>query len=124
MNFDWNGNGKSDAFDNYMDMKVSGSDSSGNDDESEANDSSSSSCKKTSNTTDNKELKGISEAIRYSDNSVLVGNERELLKKLEELKDDLTDISSEDDIRTKINEINVLIKSRNVYLKQNRRGNF
>ncbi len=46
MNFDWNGNGKSDAFDNYMDMKVSGSDSSGNDDESEANDSSSSSCKK------------------------------------------------------------------------------
>lgn len=60
MNFDWNGNGKSDAFDNYMDMKVSGSDSSGNDDESEANDSSSSSCKKTSNTTDNKELKGIS----------------------------------------------------------------
>lgn len=60
MNFDWNGNGKSDAFDNYMDMKVSGSDSSGNDDESEANDSSSSSCKKTSNITDNKELKGIS----------------------------------------------------------------
>lgn len=60
MNFDWNGNGKSDAFDNYMDMKVSGSDSSSNDDESEANDSSSSSCKKTSNTTDNKELKGIS----------------------------------------------------------------
>ena len=60
MNFDWNGNGKRDAFDNYMDMKVSGSDSSGNDDESEANDSSSSSCKKTSNTTDNKELKGIS----------------------------------------------------------------
>ena len=60
MNFDWNGNGKSDAFDNYMDMKVSGSDSSGNDDESEANDTSSSSCKKTSNITDNKELKGIS----------------------------------------------------------------
>ena len=60
MNFDWNGNGKSDAFDNYMDMKVSGSDSSSNDDESEANDSSSSSCKKTSNITDNKELKGIS----------------------------------------------------------------
>ena len=58
--FDWNGNGKSDAFDNYMDMKVSGSDSSDNDDESGANDSSSSSCKKTSNTTDNKELKGIS----------------------------------------------------------------
>ena len=31
MNFDWNGNGKSDAFDNYMDMKVSGSDSSDSD---------------------------------------------------------------------------------------------
>ena len=59
--FDWNGNGKSDAFDNYMDMKVSSSDSSdSDDDESGANDSSSSSCKKTSTTNENKELKGIS----------------------------------------------------------------
>lgn len=59
--FDWNGNGKSDAFDNYMDMKVSGSDSSDSDgDESGANDSSSSSCKKTRTTNENKELKGIS----------------------------------------------------------------
>ncbi len=61
MNFDWNGNGKSDAFDNYMDMKVSGSDSSDSDsEESGANDSSYSSYKKTSTTNDNKELKGIS----------------------------------------------------------------
>ena len=38
--FDWNGNGKSDAFDNYMNMKVSGSDSSDSDgDESETNSS-------------------------------------------------------------------------------------
>ena len=59
--FDWNGNGKSDAFDNYMDMKVSGSDSSDSDgDESGTNDSSPSSCKKTSTTNENKEHKGIS----------------------------------------------------------------
>ena len=59
--FDWNGNGNRDAFDNYMDMKVSGSNSSDSDgDESGANDSSSSSCKKTSTTNENKELKGIS----------------------------------------------------------------
>ena len=38
--FDWNGNGKSDAFDNYMDMKVGGSDSSDSDgDKSETNSS-------------------------------------------------------------------------------------
>ena len=59
--FDWKGNGKSDAFDNYMDMKVSGSDSSDSDgDESGANDNSSSSCKKASTTNEKKELKGIS----------------------------------------------------------------
>lgn len=59
--FDWNGNGKSDAFDTYMDMKVSGSDNSDNDgEESRTNTSSSSSCKKTNNATESKELKGIS----------------------------------------------------------------
>ena len=59
--FDWNGNGKSDAFDNYMDMKVSGSDSSDNDDEeSRTNASSSSSYKKSNNTNESNELKGIS----------------------------------------------------------------
>lgn len=45
--FDWNGNGKSDAFDNYMDVKVSGSDSSDSDgDESETNSSPTSTHKK------------------------------------------------------------------------------
>lgn len=61
MNFDWNGNGKRDAFDNYMDMKVSGSDNSDNDgEEIRTNTSPSSSCKKTNNATESKELKGIS----------------------------------------------------------------
>ena len=55
--FDWNGDGKSDAFDTYMDMKVSGRDSSdSNGDESETN----STHKKYSNPNENKELKGIS----------------------------------------------------------------
>ena len=59
--FDWNGNGKSDAFDNYMDMKVSGNDSSNSDsDESETSTSSTSTHKKSSNSNESKELKGIS----------------------------------------------------------------
>ena len=56
--FDWNGNGKSDAFDNYMDMKVSGSDNSDSD-ESGTSVSPTSTRKKTGNSND-KELKGIS----------------------------------------------------------------
>ena len=59
--FDWNGNGKSDAFDNYMDMKVGGSDSSDSDgDKSETNSSPTSIHKKSSNSNESKELKGIS----------------------------------------------------------------
>ena len=59
--FDWNGNGKSDAFDNYMDMKVSGSDSSNSDSgESETSTSSTPTHKKSSNSNESKELKGIS----------------------------------------------------------------
>ena len=59
--FDWNGNGKRDAFDNYMDMKVSGSDSSDSDgEESGTNVSSASPYKKSGNFNENKELKGIS----------------------------------------------------------------
>ena len=59
--FDWNGNGKSDAFDNYMDMKVSGSDSSDNDaDESGTSANLTSTRKKSMNSNENKELKGIS----------------------------------------------------------------
>ena len=59
--FDWNGNGKSDAFDNYMDMKVGGSDSSDSDgDKSENNSSPTSIHKKSSNSNESKELKGIS----------------------------------------------------------------
>ena len=55
------GNGKRDAFDNYMDMKVSGSDSSNSDsDESETSTSSTSTHKKSSNSNESKELKGIS----------------------------------------------------------------
>ena len=57
--FDWNGNGKSDAFDNYMDMKVSGSDSSDGD-KSGTSASPTSNHKKSSNSNENKELKGIS----------------------------------------------------------------
>ena len=60
MNFDWNGNGKSDAFDNYMDMKVSGSDSSDSDDESGTSVSPTSTHKKSINSNESKELKGIS----------------------------------------------------------------
>ena len=59
--FNWNGNGKRDAFDNYMDMKVSGSDSSDSDaNESGTSASPTSTHKKSSNSTVNKELKGIS----------------------------------------------------------------
>ena len=59
--FDWNGNGKSDAFDNYMDMKVSCSDSSDSDgDESETSASPTSTYKKSNNSNESKELKGIS----------------------------------------------------------------
>lgn len=59
--FDWKGNGKSDAFDNYMDMKVSGSDSSDSDgDESGTSASPTSTHKKSINSNESKELKGIS----------------------------------------------------------------
>ena len=59
--FDWNGNGKRDAFDNYMDMKVSGCDSSDSDgEEGETNTSPASPYKKSSNSNENKGLKGIS----------------------------------------------------------------
>ena len=59
--FDWNGNGKSDAFDNYMDMKVSSSDSSDSDgNESGTSASPTSTHKKSSNSNESKELKGIS----------------------------------------------------------------
>ena len=61
MEFDWNGNGKTDAFDNYMDMKVSGSDSLDSDgEEIETNISSTSPYKKSGNANESKELKGIS----------------------------------------------------------------
>ena len=61
MNFDWNGNGKRDAFDNYMDMKVSGSDSSDSDaNESGTSASPTSTHKKSINSNESKELKGIS----------------------------------------------------------------
>ena len=56
--FDWNGNGRNDAFDNYMDMQVS---SSNNSDSAEENGTNvGSSCKKSTNTNESKELKGIS----------------------------------------------------------------
>ena len=57
--FDWNGNGKSDAFDNYMDMKFCGSDSSDSD-ESETIANPASTHKKSNNSNGSKELKGIS----------------------------------------------------------------
>ena len=57
--FDWNGNGKSDAFDNYMDMKISDCDSSDGD-ESGTSASPTVNHKKSSNSNENKELKGIS----------------------------------------------------------------
>ena len=61
MEFDWNGNGKTDAFDNYMDMKVSGSDSLDSDgEEIETNISSTLPYKKSGNANESKELKGIS----------------------------------------------------------------
>ena len=59
--FDWNGNGKSDVFDNYMDMKVSGSDSSDSDaDKIGTSASPTSTHKKSMNSNENKEPKGIS----------------------------------------------------------------
>ena len=59
--FNWNGNGKRDAFDNYMDMKVSVSDSSDSDgDESGTSASPTSTHRKSSNSNKSKELNGIS----------------------------------------------------------------
>lgn len=59
--FDWNGNGKKDAFDNYMDMKVSGSASSDSDGEESGTSASPASIhKKSSKSTESKELRGIS----------------------------------------------------------------
>ena len=59
--FDWNGNGKSDSFDNYMDMKVSSSDSSDSDgNESGTSASPTSTHKKSINSNESKELKVIS----------------------------------------------------------------
>ncbi len=59
--FDWNGNGKSDAFDNYMDMKISSSNNSNKDgEESETDIASSSSYKKSIYVNEDKDLKGIS----------------------------------------------------------------
>lgn len=59
MNFDWNGNGKSDAFDNYMDMKISDCDSSDGD-ESGTSASPTLNHKKSNNSNESKELKGMS----------------------------------------------------------------
>ena len=66
--FDWNGNGKSDAFDNYMDMKVSGSNSSDSEgEESGANVRSSSSHKKQTPLMKIRNLKGYPwAASRYT----------------------------------------------------------
>ena len=55
---DWNGNGKNDAFDNYMDMNLSSNDASNDDRKNK--DSFASSEVRSSNSTNNKELKGIS----------------------------------------------------------------
>lgn len=57
--FDWNGNDKNDAFDNYMDMKVSCNGSSDNNEE-DINTSSTSSYLHSSKTPQNQEFKGIS----------------------------------------------------------------
>ena len=57
--FDWNGNGKSDAFDNYMDMKINNCDSSDGD-ESGTSASPTSNHKKYSNSNESEKLQGIS----------------------------------------------------------------
>ena len=56
--FDWNGNGKRDAFDNYVDMQIINGDNSSEDAE-EANPNTKNNTSY-SKPTDNKELKGIS----------------------------------------------------------------
>ncbi len=56
--FDWNGNGKRDAFDSYVDMQIINGDNS-SDDAEEAN-SNTKNNTTYSKPTDNKELKGIS----------------------------------------------------------------
>lgn len=75
--FDWNGNGKNDAFDNYMDMKLSSNDDSNDDGKKKG--SFASSKGKSSDSTNNKEHKGISigdkqfyDASKDSDGVVIV----------------------------------------------------
>ena len=70
--FDWNGNGKSDAFDSFMDMKVSGSDGSDNgNEEGGTSRSPDSPYNRISNTDENKETyaggKPLYDATKDSD---------------------------------------------------------
>ncbi len=71
-----------------------------------------------------KDLSDISEAIRYSDNSLLSGDESDIMDSLKGLKEALKNTDNEEDISAKIKAIKALIKTRSIYIKQNQRGKF
>lgn len=71
-----------------------------------------------------KDLIDISESIKYCDNSALSGEEDTIIEKLEELKDHIKNYDDKEEIKAKINDIKTLIKVREIYIKQNKRGTF
>ena len=71
-----------------------------------------------------KELLNISETIKYADNSILSGEETEIMDKLEELKEFLKSENDGEEVKTKIKNIKTLLKVRESYIKQNQRGKF
>ena len=72
-----------------------------------------------------KELSSLSDALRYSDNSSLTGEETEISAKLEKLKEELSSSeATEDVLLSKVKEINDLLKIRNNKVKQIKRGSF
>lgn len=70
------------------------------------------------------ELFEIYEAIRYSDNSALSGDEDNIMEKLQELEEALKSSDNAEDISVKIRDIKTLVKTRDIYIKQNKRGKF
>ena len=71
-----------------------------------------------------KPLNELCEAIRYSDNSILSGDEDNIAIALEELRVLLKDTYDVADVSKKISAIQALVKIRSNELKQKQRGNF
>lgn len=73
-----------------------------------------------------KELNALIEAIKYSDNTVLSGDEGAIMDKLAVLANEMKSADDEAQTRARetLDEIKTLIANRNIYVKQNKRGAF